>query len=130
MRTGMGTYANGIRISGCSTDRISVRVRSPRDARKRERESFSSSSQEASAQERETEGGGDSPIERERERERERIPDSATYILWKKNFVEFFPERFNFHRSKEARKEEREEKRREEAWQEWEDRCRKTGIQW
>jgi hypothetical protein len=24
----------------------------------------------------------------------------------------------------------REEKRREEAWQEWEDRCRKTGIQW
>jgi hypothetical protein len=38
MRTGMGTYANGIRISGCSTDGISVRVRSLRDARERERE--------------------------------------------------------------------------------------------
>jgi hypothetical protein len=77
MRTGMGTYANGIRISGCSTDRISVRVRSPRDAQKREREFFVVVAGSERARERDR---GRRRIAH-RERERERIPDSATNIL-------------------------------------------------
>ncbi len=121
MRAGMGTYANGIRIFRCSTDRISVRVRSPRDAQKRERESFSSSSQEASAQERERDRQREE--ENRLSRERERTNSWLRHIYFVRNFFLwnlvlsdsiFIAQKKQEKRRGERREERREEKRREE----------------